>query len=749
MSVKIPWLWLWRRWQVFASALLTVAVLTIHLLTSYDPAHGTGINRLDSLLYDWRFQALPPQRPAQIPIVIVDIDERTLQREGRWPWDRAKVAELVLALQDQQAALIGFDAVFSEPGVNPAQTVLSAANLAHDTRQVLRELLPVFDGDSTLAAALGSNVMLGYFFHADGGKTGALPFPFLELSAQDAAASTLFNMPDYTSNLEQLTNNALSAGFIVAIPDADGIVRRLPLAIRHGTGVYASLALEMARVALGAPWLKLLFADADTRQRVVGIQIGHEVQVPVDAQAQLLVPYRGGAGSYPVISATDVLRADAPSEQLQRLDGALVLVGTSALGLSDLRTIPLQTAYPGVEAHANVLDTILQAAMGENTFYYRPDWERGATFLIIFLSGLLLTLALPGRTPFWMLIVSSVWLSVVVGFNLLLWRYAHIALPLAMALLMVFSLTAFNVIAGYLKTNRQKRAIQDLFGEYVPPAYVERMVMHPDLVSLESEQREMTVLFADIQGFTAISELLSAAELKHLLNIYLSAVTQVIFDNHGTIDKYVGDMVMAFWNAPLDDPYHAQHAVSAALAMQQRMVALRDAFQQQGLPLFEIGLGLSTGSMSVGDMGSSYRRAYTVLGDAVNLGSRIESLTRYYGLPVLVPEATCRQADGFLYRPVDRIRVKGKAEPVEIFQPICLLHEADSVLKAQVASFTRAIDHYRARRWPAAQALLASLLVEDPARNTLYSIYLSRMVGTDLDSLPTQWQAIYDHESKS
>lgn len=738
-----------RRWQLLAGALLVGALVSIHFLNPHDPARSAVITRLDSLLYDWRFQALPPQRPARIPIVIIDVDESTLQREGRWPWDRAKVADLILALQDRGAALIGFDAVFSEPGVNPAQSLLEAVDWAPDMRQALLDLVPAFDGDTILANTLGSKVMLGYFFHADGGKTGVLPFPFLELSAEDAAASPLLSMPDFTSNPEPLTANALSAGFIVAIPDADGIVRRMPLAIQHENGVYASLALEMSRVALGAPWVKLISAEAGARRLVAGVQVGNRVQVPVDAQAQLLVPYRGKAGSYPVIPATHVLRGDAPSELLQQLDGALVLVGTSALGLGDLRTIPLQTAYPGVEAHANVLDAILQAALGENVFYYTPDWEPGATFLMVLISGLLLMLALPGRSPTWMLMVSAGWVGLVLGVNLLLWRYAHIALPLAMTLLMVFCLTAFNVIAGYLRTNRQKHAIQDLFGEYVPPAYVERMVMQPDLVSLESEQREMTVLFADIQGFTTISESLSAAELKHLLNVYLSAVTRVIFDHQGTIDKYVGDMVMAFWNAPLDDPHHARHAVGASLAMQRRMIGLRGEFQALGLPAFEIGLGLSTGPMSVGDMGSSYRRAYTVLGDTVNLGSRIESMTRHYGLPVLVSDTTRRQADEFLYRPVDRIRVKGKTRPVEIFQPICPLSEATDGLRTRVAAFAAAVDDYRARRWPAARARLESLLNDDPEHETLYSIYLSRMTDTDPVSLPADWPAIFDHENKS
>jgi len=742
------WSRLQGHWPRLMGGMLALLLIGAHLAARHDPAHGGALNRMEALLYDWRFQALPPQRAPELPIVIVDLDEATQHREGRWPWDRAKVAALVRALQDHGAALIGFDVVFSEAGGNPAETLLQAPDLDPGTRKALTALAPAFDGDQALAAVVGERVVLGYFFHSDGGRAGSLPFPFLELSEQDAARSSLHSLPDYTGNLQILTDSALSGGFVVAIPDADGIVRRMPLAMRHGAAVYPSLALEMARVALGAQWLRLTMTDSGGRPRLAGIRIGNRVEVPVDARAQILVPYRGGAGSYPTISATGALRGDAPPGQLEKLDGALVLVGTSALGLSDLRTIPLQTGFPGVEVHANVLDAILQAALGEQTFYTKPDWEPGATAFLLILSALVLALVLPGRSPAAMLSIAVAWLTLMVGVNLVLWTSVHIALPLAMQLLMVLSLTAFNVAAGYLRTNRQKRAIQNLFGEYVPPAYVERMVAHPELVSLESEQREMTVLFADVRDFTAMSESLSAGELKALLNRYLSAITEVIFEHRGTIDKYVGDLVMAFWNAPLDDEQHAGNAVRAALAMQQRMLGLREEFRQLGWPAFDIGIGVNTGMMSVGDMGSRYRRAYTVMGDAVNLASRLEGATRHYALPVLVGEATRLRADGFLYRPVDRIRVRGRAEPVDIFQPLCPASEAGTAMREQVDRFSLAVAHYRARRWTEARTLLERLLIEDASGAALYSNYLARMTGVDPASLPADWQGVFDHEQK-
>lgn len=737
-----------RYWLTWLSLSLVAVLLAVHVLASNNPAHGGALFRLDAVLYDGRFQLLPPQRPARLPIVIVDLDEATQRREGRWPWDRAKVADLVLALQQHGAGLIGFDVVFSEPGVNPAKALLSAADIPESTLAFLQQVESDFDGDATFAATLNSNVLLGYFFHADGGQVGSLPFPFFELSAADTEKCALISMPDYTANLQLLSDNALSSGFIVAVPDADGIVRRMPLAMRFDNGVYASLTLEMARLALGAPWLKLVQADSGARSVVTGIQVGKHLTIPVDASAQILVPYRGKAGSYPSISATGVLRGDAPAEQLQALDGALVLVGTSALGLSDLRTMPLQTGYPGVEAHANVLDTILQAALGENTFYQQPDWQPGATFVMLLVSGVLLALLLPSLTPWVMLLVSGGWLILIVMTNLLLWHYAHFALPLAMQLLMVLALTGMNIAGGFLKSNRQKRAIQTLFGEYVPPAYVERMVAQPDLVSLEGEQREMTVLFADVISFTAMSEGLSATELKDLLNRYLTAITQVIFQNKGTIDKYVGDMVMAIWNAPLDDPDHASNAVRAALQMQERMISLRQEFEKDNLPVFDIGIGLNTGLMNVGDMGSSYRRAYTVMGDSVNLASRLEGITRFYDVPILISAATQAQAPEFAYRMVDRIRVKGKRESIDVLQPLVDKKQLSPELNQQLDTFHLALGHYRERRWTKATELLNALQEQDPQRHRLYSLYLDRINNQDVDSLPPDWDVVYDHETK-
>lgn len=491
---------------------------------------------------------------------------------------------------------------------------------------------------------------------------------------------------------------------------------------------------------MGAPWVRLDQAQRGTQTVVTGVRVGQGLRIPLDERGNMLVPYRGPARSFTTVSATGVMQGDAPAELLAALDGAIVLVGTSALGLSDLRTIPLQTGFPGVEVHANVIDTILHAATGDtDPFYLRPDWEPGASLALLLASGLVLALGLPGRSPSTMLMFSVAWLLLVIGVNVVLWQFWHLALPLALQLVMVVTVGALNITGGYVATNRQKRAIQALFGEYVPADHVERMLADPKQISLEGEQRNMTVLFADVRNFTALSESLSAAELKTTLNRYLSAITAVIFEHHGTIDKYVGDLVMAFWNAPLDDPHHAHHAVQAALAMQERMVRLREEFASEGLPAFHIGIGINTGPMNVGDMGSTYRRAYTVLGDSVNLASRLEGLTDFYGVPIIVSDSTCEQAPDFVYRTIDWVRVKGRRQALTISQPV-----ANPSLQ-DIKTSEQAIVAYRERRWDEARNLFEALARRHPD-DKLYRLYLERMSNAVSDT--AEWTAIHEHEAK-
>lgn len=702
------------------------------------------LSRIDSVLYDWRFQAFTPQRPLDLPIVIIDVDEFTQTREGRWPWDRSKVADLINNLHAYGAGLIAFDMVFSEAVDSPIKSLLDRTVLDDETIKNLQQQQENFDGDLILADTLDKSISLGFFLHNDGYDTGQLPAPLAMLNPDEIAQSALFAMPNYTANLDIFTNTDANSGFVVAIPDADGIIRRAPLLMRHNDSIYPSLSLELTRQALGIPWIKLQHIKIGDKRVVAGIGLGRKLFIPLDANGNILIPYKGRAKSFTTISATKVLQQDLATQEKHALDNAIVLVGTSALGLRDLRSTPLQTNYPGVEVHANVLDTLLQAALGENTLYIKPDWLPGGVIVLMLVLGVFLALFIPRKSPKTTIITTFLAIFLLIILNLGLWHYQHMDFPLAAPLLMTVALALTNIIFAYFIANKQRHTIQALFGEYVPMEHVNRMVANPKLIETEGEQREMTVLFADIRNFTNISENLAANELKLMLNDYLSEVTKIIFDHTGTVDKYVGDMVMAFWNAPLDDEKHANNAITTAINMQNHLIDLRQEFAQRNLPQINVGIGINTGNMNVGDMGSKYRRAYTVIGDAVNLAARLESLTSYYKLPILVSEFTRQQAPEFSYLLIDKVQVKGRQQAVDIYEPVQVTNDEQT---DYIESFNQAVHQYRQRQWEIAKQSFNKLAQDQDSYSHLCKIYLSRM-DEDPSLLPEEWDGVYIPKSK-
>lgn len=702
------------------------------------------LQRVDTLIYDWRFRAFLPKRADNVPIVIVDVDELSLKKEGRWPWPRAKLAHLVEALQAQQVRLIGFDVVFSEQEINPVSQVLASGQLSAATATELQPLVAQLDGDSQFAKVISKNTVLGYFLHNTGGiHAGVLPPPMLRVEEKDNKKLSVNFMPDYTGNLAVFSESVLGAGFVSTLPDVDGVMRRSPLVLRYENNLYSALSLELAKIYLNAPFVKLQTIKSGNQLRLESLVIGNTV-IHTDESGVALIPYKGKGRSYPYISATDVLNNP---NSIPALKGAIVLIGTSALGLTDLRTSPLETGYPGVEVHANLLDAIIQSTETTTSMYYRPDWEPGLTFVILLLSGLAFVWILPTLEPAFMLAVSGGWFAVLILTNLAAWKSAHYDLPLAILILSTFCIAILNIGSGFLRTNTQKRELKTLFGQYVPPAHVERMLENHHLAGLEGESRHMTVLFSDIRGFTTISEGLKATKLKELLNEFFTPITGIIFEHEGTIDKYVGDMVMAFWNAPLLDANHAEHAIDAALSMLQKVEELKVVFAAKGLPEINIGVGVNTGFMNVGDMGSIYRRTYTVLGDAVNLGSRLESITKFYGVKLLVGEGTYDLAPQFLYRLVDKIIVKGKREPVCVYEPVCRLEDASESRVQRVQQYNTALEHYYSREWDAAEKIMRALHKGDPNRK-LYNMYLERIDELRYELLPDDWMGVFEHRSK-
>lgn len=714
-----------RQWPRLVIGLLCVALFLGHAARLWQLPFVT---QLDAYLYDARVRFFMPGT-VDDRVVIVDIDEKSLAEVGRWPWGRNVVAELVRRLvDDYQVAVIGFDVVFAEPDDSSGLHVLEnlgKRELRHEKayQSALNGLRQSLNYDQQLAQTLkGRPVVLGYYFSnaADARKGGALPPPVFEPGTFDGLPTGFFGYHGYGANLPELQAAAAGAGHFNPFVDMDGIVRRVPLLVEHNGAYYESLSLAILRVLMGNPDVMPVFPDPRLPMEYLDLRSAQgRVRIPVDENVCALVPYRGPEASFPYVSAVDVLRGEAPAEVLA---GRVILVGTTALGLKDLRSTPVGATYPGVEIHANLIASIL----GGEPFKEKPSVIRTADAIQVALYGLLLALWLPFLSPIRASLLTVAVLGISLGFNFLMWEGGNLVLPLAANLVLILFLFAFNMSWGYFVESRTKQQFTELFGQYVPPELVDEMARNPESYSMEGRNETLTVLFSDVRNFTSISEGLDPKELTQLMNTYLGGMTEVIRTRRGTLDKYIGDAIMAFWGAPVADPAHARHAVEAALEMQGRIADLSAAFVARGWPALRIGIGINTGVMTVGDMGSPVRKAYTVMGDAVNLASRLEGITKEYGVGIVIGEATLAAVDGLIGRELDRVRVKGKDKPVAIYEPLGFADRCPAAVLDELAQWNAALEDYRACRWAAAGEKLARLRAEHP-ESELYSLYAQRL----------------------
>ncbi|WP_246585410.1 CHASE2 domain-containing protein [Thiorhodospira sibirica] len=688
---------------------------------------GSGFDelyqRLQLMAYDQTLHGLPPPslRASVPPLVIVDIDELSLQREGHWPWPRERLATLLMHLQAAEVALVVFDILFAEAQHNPVDQI--RAHLKDSSlQQALDGLRPQLDQERIFSEALARQpTVLGYVFRPQDqiSPIGQLPSPLHTEPPLEGLRLSISPMQSYSAPLPILMQAAGSAGFFSLHPDRDGVIRRVPLLALYEGQLYPSLAVETVRQYLFLEQLRLYTETIQGFDALRSVQLDLDVNIPTDGQGQMLVPYRGPFGHFPYVSAAHVLAGEVDPHMLA---GAIVLVGTTAPGLFDLRTIPLQAAYPGVEIQANVLTAILGEA-----YLVQPSWAPGAQNVYFLMAGLLLALLLPSLSVVWQLALAVCVGLVIVGLNTALWIWHGLVLDSAGPLLLMAVLLVFNMGWGFFFETRTRQRLKNMFGQYVPPALVEHMSERPGQFGFAGQSRELTVLFADIRGFTQLSEQLRADALKQFLNQYFTPMTRIIFAQQGTIDKYVGDMIMAFWGAPVNDPEHAHHAIEAALEMLNETQRLSQSFIRKGWPQVRIGVGINTGLMNVGDMGSQYRRAYTVLGDAVNLASRLESASKQYGVALLVGERTHALTQShFLWQEVDWVRVKGKQHAVRIYQPLCSIAKATPAQHAQVQQFQQFLHALRQQHWQQASTHLDTLQQTHPT-NALYAHYRQRL----------------------
>lgn len=714
-----------------------VIFLTAFLYYS-PPTFGELLRNLQNLSYDLLLRLEYRPVKENTPIVIVDIDDSSIEEVGRWPWDRKKLSEMIGALYEKEPSVVVLDIIFPDKEEN----VLDILSREYQTLDVenpiealpdLEELKKQLDYDRLFAKSLslGSSV-LGFAFTREGEPVGKLPKPLFKVPEDAEEAALIPSLPNYLANLPVLQDAAKSGGFINVMPDPDGVIRYAPLLLAYKEGIYASLALSTVMLHLGYPKASILVGDYKDGKAIEGLQLGEKV-IPTDATGRILIPFRGPSFSVPYVSAADVLKKRVPEEILK---GKIIFIGSSATALGDIVPSASAPSFVGVEVHAHIASGIL-----EEYLPYKPTWEKGVRIGVIFICGLILAISLPYLGPIFSSVLTAFLIGLVIFAHKILWKEYAIAVSVVSPIFSILFLYVFNEMCGYLIEGRKKKILRSVFGQYVPPECIDTMLETSGNFGLEGELKELTILFTDIRKFTTISEGLSATELKNLLNDFLTPMTEVIFEKKGTIDKYVGDAIMAFWGAPLENPAHFTCAVEAAFSMQNKVEELNKRLEGKKIPRIEIGIGINTGSVSVGDMGSKYRRAYTVLGDPVNLASRLESLTKIYRTKIIVGEKTYNQTkDIFTYRFLDKVRVKGKEAVVNIFEPLCKKGEENQDLKATLDAHQKGIDAYFQRRWDEALSIFEGLKRNDP----LYEVYMQRIESYKNNPPPEGWDGAYD-----
>jgi len=733
-----------------------------------------SLQRLEGLLYDAKVEYLPPWPRSVSNIQIVDIDEASLHEIGRMPWDRDHFVTLTQKLTEAGAVLVVYDMLFSEPQVNASLRVVQSwpklPALSGAERQSLLDYATLQDPDLRFAAAIQSTeVVLANVLHRHGRlRTGQLETQGNQSLTgqhhQNRATSIAQQRPDghtsfvpftgFSAPIAGLATAARGQGFINADADADGFIRRVALVHELDQQLYPSLALEAFRVYSLVDQVQPAWLQQADQLYLQGVQIGNSL-IRTDQQGRILIPYRGAEQHYPYTAAADVLLGRIAD---QRFDQAVVFVGTSATGLADLQATPTSLTFPGVEIHATVFDGL----MAPESLPYRPDWAAGAMVLQLLVIGIWCMWLFPRLGPVASVVAALLLLLLTLIFHLWLWRQQVLDLPLLPQLMLVVLLSVYYLSFGFVSETKRRKQIKAVFDQYLPPAHIERLLNDPASVSLAGEKKQLTVLFSDIRSFTAIAESMTAQELKLWLNRFFTTVTRAILANDGTIDKYVGDMVMAFWGAPLEEPAHASKSVRTALDILKALETLNRQYQAEGKPMAHIGIGINSGEMNVGDMGSSFRRSYTVIGDAVNLGSRLEGLTKFYGVPVLVSEDTKTAASDFAYVLVDKVRVKGKQIPIRIYLP--LEPDMPEPLQRQYQAFELALASYFNQDFIQARDQLlvlqltasdstnmptsAELLPDQPNMARLIALYLQRIEILLLQEPGADWDGSYSHVDK-
>jgi adenylate cyclase len=728
----------WFKRRIGYARLLCLALLIgFAALRVADPA---PVEEIRVRTFD-AFQRIDPRKKTARPVTIVDIDDKSLEKLGQWPWPRTRIADLVTELTRLGAVVIAFDAVFSEPDrLNPAFAADTFRNLDEETRARLRALP---SNDQVFADAINaSRVVLGESGLPEeiAPLDKTLPVTGLAMLGEEPQRF-MFDFPGLLRNVPVLEHAAAGRGLFTIKPERDGIVRRVPMIMQAQGQTMPSLTFEMLRVATGSGTILIKAEKAGIKS--LGIK---GLQIPTDHNGQIWVHYaRNDASIY--VPAINVLEKNVAPDMIA---GKLVLIGTSAVGLNDIKTTPVSRAMPGVEIHAQVLETTLSGEVIST-----PIYGIVVEFATALLFGLLVIAFAPLFGPVTLVALGAAFASVMIGTSVYFYVQHRLLIDFTYPLLSTTAIYLTLIFSSFVREQAQRRQIRSAFGQYLSPALVEQLAQSPEKLVLGGEEREMTIMFSDMRGFTSISETYKSDPqgLTALMNRFLTPLTNAILNRKGTIDKYMGDAIMAFWNAPLDDKDHHLNACEAALDMLERVDELNSAREQEakeeGRPFIPLnaGIGLNTGTCVVGNMGSDQRFDYSVFGDSVNLASRLEGQSKEYGFPIIVGSRTALAVkDKFAILELDFIMVKGKKEPEVIYAIAGREDTAQSGRFQRLRNLTiEMLACYRARDWNGALAAIERGRRTDEANSLelLYRLYEVRIRDYIESPPPEDWNGAF------
>lgn len=708
---------------------LSVPIILIGLF-----AYSTGVPFLDLMelkTIDARFKSREKIEPRS-DVILAVIDEKSIAMEGKWIWPRSKMADLVTILSNAGAKVIAFDIGFLEPDdkrivktINNIQNSLH--NLNPEDNKFLDHLKTQSDNDKLFTDSIknsSAKIVLGYFFQLDKKASTHIKekdikihqkniidsrYQFERYTSKEAKNVTFVEPVYPQSNIMEISDAADLSGYFNMSPDDDGVVRWLHTVLKFKDTLYAPLSLITVSAFLDSP----LSINID-EYGVQNIQIGN-LSIPTDESGRVLINYRGEENSFPHISVTDILNGNVPDNKLKN---KIVLIGATAIGIYDLRVTPFGSIFPGLEIHANIVDSILS-----EDFLHKPKWSAIFDVLAILLSGIFLGIVLP-RVEVIQGVVAGV--LVFMG-HILFCQYLfskhgivlNLVYPLSVILFIYVSITAFR----YFMETKKKRFIKNAFSTYLAPAVVNQLIESPGNLELGGEDRDITAFFSDVQGFTSISEALTPNELVELLNEFLTEMTDIILKHEGTVDKFEGDAIIAFFGAPNVLKNHAERTCSACIKMQKRLAELRENWKEKGKPQLKMRIGLCTGNAVVGNMGSKSRMDYTMMGDTVNTAARLEGINKIYGIYTLISESTCKAAGNLIAtREIDTINVVGKKEPVTIYQLLGYTSDVDDLAKKTNEHYAAGLQAYRNQDWDEAIDFFNAALEispEDAPSNTM------------------------------